>query len=85
MTAQESNGIRNSVTTLTRLGGDNTREHHNKVASVDYRTPKSPNKHRGYGNLGIFATFILVASISKRLTTGESSDAKENSQYISRQ
>ena len=43
-TAQEFWGIGNITTTLTRLGGNITREHNDKAASGEYRIPKPPNK-----------------------------------------
>ena len=75
-TAQEFWGIGNITATLTRLGGNITREHNDKAASGEYRIPKPPNKPGGYGNLGVSAALILVAVISKRLAAGRSSVAK---------
>ena len=53
-TAQEVEGIDNNVTTpLTRLGGNITREHHNKAVSGEYIILKPRHKPEGYGNCGV--------------------------------
>ena len=74
---QESNCVGNITITLARLARNNTREHHNKVASGEYIIPEPTNKPGGYGNHGVSTTIILVAAISKRLGTDKSSSAKE--------
>jgi len=42
--AQEFWGVGNITATLTRLGGNITREHNDKAASGEYRITKPPNK-----------------------------------------
>ena len=63
-------GYRKYYPTLTRHGGNITREHHDKAVIGEYRIPKPPNKPGGYVNLGVSAALILVAAISKRLAAG---------------